>query len=230
MLLLQQKGDKMNDSFLSKTILFRGIHPDEINEMLACLASEQKSYKKGEYIYRTGDTTHSMGLVLSGNVHIENDDIWGNKSLLDSVGPGQFFGETYACLPGEPLIVNVLARQDSEILFINITRLMKVCPNTCSHHSKLIQNLLTISAQKNLNLSRRIFHTSAKTIRGRLLSYLSYEALRQGKYEFSIPYNRQQLADYLGVDRSALSNELSKMKKEGILITEKNYFQLLKTE
>ena len=218
----------MNYSFLSKTILFRGIHPDEMKEMLSCLGSEQKNYKKGQYIYRAGDTTQSMGLVLSGNVLIENDDIWGNKSLLYSIGPGQFFGETYASLPGEPLMVNVLARQDSEILFINISRLMKVCPNTCSHHSKLIQNLLTISAQKNLNLSRRIFHTSAKTIRGRLLSYLSFEALRQGKYEFYIPYNRQQLADYLSVDRSALSNELSKMQIEGILITEKNYFQLLK--
>lgn len=217
----------MNCIFLSKTVLFRGIQASEIEEMMSCLGARETKYKKGEFIYRTGDLVESMGLVLSGNVHIENDDIWGNKSLLDSVGPGQFFAETYACLPGEPMMVNVLARQDSEILFINIRRVMKVCPNTCAHHSKLIQNLLTLSAQKNLNLSRRIFHTSSKTIRGRLLSYLSSEALRQGKYEFTIPYNRQQLADYLGVDRSALSNELSKMQKDGILITDKNYFKLM---
>ncbi|MGN1141426.1 MAG: Crp/Fnr family transcriptional regulator [Oliverpabstia sp.] len=217
----------MNCIFLSKTVLFRGIQASEIEEMMSCLGARETKYKKGEFIYRTGDLVESMGLVLSGNVHIESDDIWGNKSLLDSVGPGQFFAETYACLPGEPMMVNVFARQDSEILFINIRKLMEVCHNTCAHHSKLIQNLLTLSAQKNLNLSRRIFHTSSKTIRGRLLSYLSSEALRQGKYEFTIPYNRQQLADYLGVDRSALSNELSKMQKDGILVTDKNNFKLM---
>ena len=123
-------------------------------------------------------------------------------------------------------MVNVTASEKTEVLFLNIGRLLQTCSNACSHHSKLIRNLLAASAQKNLSLSRRIFHTSAKSIRGRLLSYLSYQALRQDSHCFEIPFNRQQLADYLSVDRSALSNELSKMQKEGILTVRKNRFCL----
>lgn len=216
----------MDYNFLSRTVLFRGSSAEEIRVMLDCLGSEQKHYKKGEMIYYSGDTVQSLGLVLSGRAQIESDDIWGNKSVLDSVGPGMVFAETYACVPGEALMVNVVAAEDSEILFLNTARVLKVCPNSCEHHSKLIRNLLTLSAQKNLNLSRRIFHTSSKSIRGRLLSYLSFQASQQGSYEFSIPFNRQQLADYLSVDRSALSNELSKMQREGLLHVDKNHFQL----
>ena len=123
-------------------------------------------------------------------------------------------------------MVNVVAAEICDILFINTRRLLNPCSGNCSYHNKVIRNLLTISAQKNLNLSNRIFHTSSKSTRGRLLSYLSFQATRKGVYEFSIPFNRQQLADYLNVDRSALSNELSKMQKEGILSYQKNHFRL----
>lgn len=113
---------------------------------------------------------------------------------------------------------------ETEVLFLNAARLLQTCPNSCVHHNRLIKNLLQISAQKNLTLSRRMLHTSSKFIRGRLLSYFSQERLRHGSLQFTIPFNRQQLADYLGVDRSALSNELSKMRRDGILIYEKNTF------
>lgn len=216
----------MNYSFLSNTILFRGIYPKEIKTMLDCLQAESRSYQKGEDVYRAGDVITAMGLILSGSVNIENHDIWGNKSILDHVGPGQIFAETYACIPGESLMVNVTAAEEVEILFLNTARLLQNCPQTCTHHSKLIYNLLTVTAQKNLTLSRRIFHTSSKTIRGRLLSYLSFQALQEGSYRFRIPFSRQQLADYLGVDRSAMSNELSKMRKEGLLDFDHNLFYL----
>ncbi|WP_411337787.1 Crp/Fnr family transcriptional regulator [Ruminococcus gauvreauii] len=216
----------MDYFFLSKTLLFRGDSPEEIKIMLDCLGCEQKTFKRGEVIYRSGDIVQSLGIVLSGRAQIENDDLWGNKSILDSVGPGQVFAETYACVPGEPLMVSVIAAEASEILFLNIGRVLKTCPNACQHHSRLVSNLLTISAQKNLNLSRRIFHTSSKSIRGRLMSYLSFQAARHGCFEFTIPFNRQQLADYLSVDRSAMSNELSKMQREGLLTADKNHFCL----
>lgn len=216
----------MDCHFLSKTILFRGTKTEEICPMLDCLGAEQKQYKRNETIFHSGDIVHSIGLVLSGRVQVENDDFWGNRSVLDSVGPGMIFAESYACVPGEPLMVNVIAAETADILFLNVGRLLKTCPSSCEHHNKLIQNLLTLSAQKNLNLSRRIFHTSPKSIRDRLLSYLSFQATQQGSYEFSIPFNRQQLADYLSVDRSALSNELSKMQKDGLLKVEKNHFVL----
>ena len=216
----------MNFSVLSKSILFRGITEEELKEMSGCLGAYEKSYQKGQIVYRMGDTVDAIGIVLTGSVMIENDDIWGNKSILDHVGPGQIFAETYACVPGEPLMVNVVASEKSEILFLNISKVITTCCKTCTSHSKLIRNLLAISSQKNLNLSRRIFYTSSKSIRGRLLSYLSHQAMKEGSYQFTIPFNRQQLADYLGVDRSAMSNELSKMRTEGILTYEKNQFVL----
>ena len=216
----------MNYLFLSKTLLFRGAAEAEIREMLQCLGAHTKQYAKGETVCRAGDVAESMGLVLSGAVHIENDDVWGNKSILSHVEAGRIFAETYACIPGEPLMVNVTAAEKTEVLFLNTARLLKTCPNSCAHHTILIKNLLQISAQKNLELSRRILHTSSKTIRGRLLSYFSEQAVKGGGLKFTIPFNRQQLADYLGVDRSAMSNELSKMQSDGILDYEKNTFRL----
>lgn len=123
-------------------------------------------------------------------------------------------------------MVDVVAAEESQVLFLNVERVLQVCPHTCAHHSKLIRNLLLLSAQKNLNLSRKIFHTASKTIRGRLLSYLSYQARRSGSPSFTVPFNRQQLADYLNVERSALSNELSKMQRDGLLLVERNRFTL----
>lgn len=216
----------MNFLFLTKTLLFRGTTEAEAESMLRCLGSYTKRYTKGELIYRAGEVIENMGMVLSGSVHIENDDVWGNKSILSLVDAGQIFAETYACIPGEPLMVNVTAAEKTEVLFLNAARLFQTCPKSCTHHNKLIQNLLQISAQKNLVLSRRILHTSSKTIRGRLLSYFSEQVIQSGNYRFTIPFNRQQLADYLGVDRSAMSGELSKMRHDGLLTYEKNTFIL----
>ncbi len=217
----------MDYLFLSNTILFQGTTPDEIKTMLGCLQAEQKTYQKGEMIYRIGDVVSSVGLVLSGSISIENDDIWGNKSILDTASAGQVFAETYACVPSEPMMVNVMASEKTEVLFLNVRKILQVCSNSCSHHNKIIHNLLAVSARKNLNLSRRIFHTSAKSIRGRVLSYLSYQAMKQNSRTFDIPFSRQQLADYLSVDRSALSGELSKMQQEGLLQFKRNHFVLL---
>ena len=213
-------------NFLATTPLFRGITEAEIEKILPCLLFEEKSYRKGEFIYRIGDHIDSLGILLSGKLSIENDDFWGNKTILAMISPGNVFAETYACIPGEQLMVNVVAIEECQILYLNIIRILSSCSNNCDCHNKLIRNLLTISAQKNLNLSRRSFHTAAKTIRARLLSYLSYEATKHGSYEFDIPFNRQQLADYLNIDRSALSNELSKMTRDGFLTTHQNHFVL----
>lgn len=217
----------MNFLFLTQTPLFRGTTAQELEDMLSCLGTDVRSYEKGQVICRAGDKVTSLGVVLSGSALIENDDIWGNTTVLDCVGQGQIFAETYACTPDEPLMVNVVAAEPCQVLFLNVGRVLQVCSNSCGHHNALIRNLLSLSAQKNLNLSRKIFHTSPKTIRGRLLSYLSYQSLRSGSSSFSIPFNRQQLADYLNVDRSALSNELSKMQRDGLIQVERNRFVLL---
>ena len=217
----------MDWEFLSKTTLFQGSTPQELQEILNCLGAECRRFARGERIYRMGDEVHSLGLVLSGRVQIESDDLWGNHSILDSIGPGRVFAEAYACAPGEPMLVDVSAVADSEVLFLNVERLLNTCAVTCPHHSRLIRNLLILSAQKNLSLSRRMFHTAPKSIRGRLLAYLAFEAQRHGARAFDIPLDRQQLADYLGVDRSAMSAELGRMQREGLIRTRRSHFELL---
>ena len=216
----------MDYVFLSKTPLFEGCSPDEVKSMLGCLGAKQSVYKKGEYIYSAGDNVHSIGVVLSGGVNIESDDLWGNNSILNHIEAGQIFAETYACVPNEPMMVNAVADSRCEVLFLDIGRVLGICPSACAHHSRLIRNLLVVTAQKNLNLSRRILHTSSKSIRGRLISYLSFQAARQGGNTVAIPFNRQQLADYLSVDRSAMPNELGKMQKDGLIEVNKNIFVL----
>lgn len=215
----------MDYSFLINTGLFTGCDEKQVESMLTCLAAYTKSYEKGEVIYHVGEKVSSLGLVLSGAVNIENDDIWGNKSILSRIVAGGIFAETYATI-SSPLMVNVIACETTTVLFLNSSGILTTCSNSCPQHNLVIKNLLQITANKNLALSSRILHTSSKSIRGRLMSYFSHQVLQKGTYEFSIPFNRQELADYLGVDRSALSNELSKMRSDGILTYEKNRFFL----
>ena len=164
--------------------------------------------------------------MLSGTAQIENNDIWGNTSILGLVKPGEVFAEAYACVPGEPMMVDVIATEDTEILFVNVPEIFRLASSGKGNYTRLIQNLVIISARKNLTLSRRILHTSSKKIRGRLFSYLSYQAELQGSNCIEIPLNRQQLADYLSLDRSALSKELSRMKSDGLIDYHKNIFTL----
>lgn len=217
----------MDEQILAQSILFRGCSLEDIPTMLRCLESEERHYRRGEVVHHTGDVIHTVGLVLSGSVSIEYNDVWGNKSILDLAGPGQVFAETYACLPGEPMMIGVVAVEPSRLLFLNLSRILSAPGCSCSFHQLLIGNLLASASQKNLILSRRILHTSAKSIRGRLLSYLSYQAHIHGSREFDISFNRQQLADYLSVDRSAMSSELGRMQRDGLLLVERRHFVLL---
>ena len=224
---LTTKGEKMDYKLLENAPLFKDVPPEEINVMLQCLGTEERDYDKGETIFHAGDVIHNIGLVLTGRVQIENDDVWGNKSVLESVGPGFAFAESYACIPGEPLMVSAIAAEPSHILFLDTGRVLTTCPSACTHHNRLIHNLLYIMAKKNLMLTRKIDHMGQRSIREKVMAYLSFESEKQKKKTFGIPFNRQQLADYLAVDRSALSAELSRMKKDGLIEFEKNIFTLL---
>ena len=216
----------MNSEFLCGTPLFGGIKKEEINGLLKCLNAFTKKYGKGEYICRCGDTAENIGLVLSGAVIIKNDDFWGNQSVLAHIAAGQVFAESYALIKNQPLLVDAVAASKTEVLFINGGKINSPCGNLCPCHKKITDNLLRISALKNVRLSRRILYTSSKTIRGRLMSFLSDEAREQGSRKITIPFDRQQLADYLNVERSALCAQLSKMQKDGILEYHKNSFVL----
>ena len=202
--------------------LFRGLDEAEITSLLGCLNAVERSFQKGEVILSEGSITENIGILLSGMAVISCNDIWGNTSILGNVAPGSVFAEVYACIPGQPTLVSVSAVEDTSVLFMNVGRVLAVCTNACPFHTRLVRNLLTVCAHKSLQLSQRIQHTSSKFIRGRLMSYFSECAKRAGSNSFLIPYNRQQLADYLNVDRSTMCNELSKMQKDGIIEYERN--------
>ena len=202
---------------LTQTSLFSGISQADLSALLSCLAAVERRYSKGAVILAEGEPTQWMGLVLEGRAIISCADVWGKSSILGFAEPGAVFGEAYACVPGEALLISVCAAEETRVLFLNVGKLLTVCGNACPFHAQLIRNLLSISAGKNLQLSRRIFHTTPKSIRGRLQSYFSECAKKSGSLTFSLPFNRQQLADYLGVDRSAMSSELSKMQRDGLI-------------
>lgn len=214
----------MDNGFLKTTVLFRGFDDSEISIALQRLSAKEISYNKGETILHSGDNTQSMGVVISGSVTIENDDIWGNRTILSHIEKKGFFAETYALLENEPLMVNVVASEDCTILFLRIAILNN--PNALSDkwRAKLVANMLEISAHKNLSLSTRSFHTAPKTIRGRVMAYLDSISIKRHDKEFDIPFDRQQLADYLNLERSALSKELGKMQRDGLITVRKNHF------
>ncbi len=214
------------DHFLFHSALFCGISDQEARTMMRCLRFYARRYQKEETIFHAGDRTECFGLVLFGSVRLENSDVLGNTFLLDRVRPGQSFAEAYACAGGVPLMIDVIAAEPSEILFLNSKRILDPCSPACACHSRLIRNLLCMTARKNLNLTRKIAHCAPKTIRERVLSYLSDQSILHGSRQFEIPFNRQQLADYLSVDRSALSKELGSMKRDGLLDFKKNRFSL----
>ena len=194
--------------------------------MLSCLRAEKRDFPKEAFVLRAGDTVDSIGLVLSGAVLVIQEDIWGNRNILSKAGPGQTFAAAYACAPGSRLNVSVIAETPVSVMFLNVKRILNVCPSACSHHSRIIRNLLGELAEKNLRFNEKLTHMGQRTTRSKIMSYLSAEAQRLGTYEFDIPFSRQQLADYLGVERSGLSLELGKMRGEGLLDFRKSHFVL----
>lgn len=213
-------------SVLRTSGIFSGISEEETEKMLHCLEVRPETFQKDEYIMREGDRVEAFGLVITGKVMIIQEDFWGNRNILAAVGEGQCFAETFACSPGAVLNVSVIAQTDVQVLFLNVKRILTTCPSTCSHHSRMIRNLLSELAEKNLRLNEKITHLGQRSRRAKILSYLSAEAQRHGSAEFDIAFSRQQLADYLSVDRSGLSMELSRMQGEGLLEYRKNHFVL----
>lgn len=211
---------------LRSSPLFSGISAEEASAMLSCLQAEKKDFPKEAFLLHAGDTAESIGLILSGSILVIQEDIWGNRNILSKAGPGQTFAAAYACAPGSVLNVSVVAETAVTVLYLNIKRVLHVCSSACTHHSHIIRNLLGELAEKNLRFSEKLTHMGQRTTRAKLMSYFSAEAQRLGKYEFDIPFSRQQLADYLAVERSGLSLELGKMRDEGLLDFHKNHFVL----
>jgi len=200
---------------------------ENLEAMLQCLGSEEKKYAKGEIVILTGNPVSSVGILLSGGLQIIQEDFMGNRSILTELKPGHIFGETFACAGVTESPVTVIATADSTVLFIGVQRIINTCPSSCLFHNQLIENLLKIIARKNMLLSGKNQLLSQRTIRDKVFSYLSLQAEKKGNSQFEIPFTRNELADFLCVDRSALSRVLSILKTEGVIEYNKKQFKLL---
>ena len=218
----------MNDySSLEKCPLFKGLAEKEIVAILDCLNAKTKSYTRGSYVFEAGQKVISIGIVTSGCVNIVQDDFWGNRTILASVGPNDIFGEAFSCADILEMPVSAICVEKSEIMLIDYRKVATTCTSACVFHTKLIGNMISILANKNVMLTKKIEHISKRNTREKILSYLSEQARQNQKSSFTIPFDRQGLADYLAVDRSAMSYVLSKLRDEGIIKYNKNEFELL---
>jgi len=212
---------------LKRTQLFAGISEDEIEAMLSCLDARLRTYKKGEYIFRQGEHIDSITVLAEGALHIRNDDFWGSCSIINRVAVGEMFGEAYMAPDSGSILNDVVAIEDSAVIFFDVKRILTTCSAACRFHSMVVQNMFFAVSEKNRMLMRKLGHMSQRTTREKLMSYLSEESKKQNSASFTVPFNRQQLADFLSVDRSAMSNELCKMRNEGLIEFDRSSFKLL---
>lgn len=207
--------------------LFAGITAEELLAILPCLNAQVVACGKGEYLFREGDPARQMGVVLSGGGQIVQEDYHGDRSIVGDLRPGQLFGETFALAQMPALPVSVVCTESSRFMLLDCRRLITTCSTACAHHQRIITNLLHATAQKNLHLHSKLTILTRRTTREKLLTYLSSQARMHHSREFVIPFDRQALADYLGVERSALSAEISKLRRSGVLTSKKSHFKLL---
>ena len=211
---------------IKKCPLFAGIEDDNIHNILPCLSATIRHADKNTFIFSADDYVHSVGLILRGSVHIIQEDFWGRKDILSQLGPGELFAESFSCTSEDKLTVSVLAVEATDYLLIDCRKIIRTCTSACVFHTKLISNMLQVIAHKNIRLMQKVEQVSKRSTREKLLSYLSAASKAAGKNDFSIPFNRQELADYLSVDRSAMSSELGRMRDEGLIEFSRSHFIL----
>jgi CRP-like cAMP-binding protein len=206
--------------------LFHGIEKSDLFSMIKCLDGKTIHISKGSPVFMDGAPARFVGVVLSGTVQVVREDYYGNRSILNILQPGELFAEAFSFAGLETMPVSVIAIKDSTVLLLDCKRVLTSCSNSCHFHSLLLKNLLQEMAQKNLALSQKIRYMSQKTTKEKLMAYLLDQAKQHGSSEFTIPFDRQALADYLGVERSAMSAEISKLKSSGQIDTKGAWFCL----
>lgn len=224
-----QQIDELSEK-LSSTSLFARISKDDQTSLLGCLDAKMKEYRSGQTVLEEGQTARQIGILLSGALNVQHLDWWGRRSLVSVIHPVDIFAEAYALSPKAPLMNDVVASEDSTILFLDAEKLTGPCQKLCQCHSILIQNLMAVLAHKNRTLVQKVHHLTRRSTKEKVLSFLSSQALIQGSPEFDIPFDRQELADYLSVDRSALSATISSMCAEGLMECRRSHFRLLRQE
>ena len=210
---------------LRNTGLFEGIEDGEMETMLKCLGAFTRRYAKDEFLFRRGDRTECLGVVLTGNVRVVREDWWGNRTVLGDVGAGMPICTEYACT-SDPLDVSIVANEPTEVMFLDVGRAANVCNSSCKFHNRLVKNLMRNLAGTSMVMNRRLDQLAKRSTREKICAFLSDQARAAGSSDFMIGMNRQEMANYLGVDRSAMSTELGKMQREGIIEFQKNHFVL----
>ena len=214
-------------SSLKDSELFNGISEENILRLLKCLSGHKKKIKNGEFFFHAGDKVKYVYIILSGSIHIVDEDFWGNRSIIEMMPQNTFFGEAYVFSKSETQLVSLIAAEDSVILEINPKKLFDACADECKCHSILSRNAIRILSTKIVRLTEKLMHIMQRTTQEKVISYLSYCARNAQNDSFDIPYSRQELADFLCVERTALSHELSRLKKIGMIDYHKNHFTLL---
>lgn len=212
---------------LKKCPLFSDISEDDLLRMLTCLGAKVDFYDKKYTVFAEGKPVKYIGIVLSGAVQLVRVDYYGNRSIIGTAEQSGMFAESFACAETAEMPVSVIASEPSEIMLIDASHILKTCHNGCGFHHRLIYNLMKSLADKTNEFHAKLEITSGRTTRERLMTYLMYIAKKSGSGSFDVPFDRQELADFLEVDRSGLSTEIGKMKKEGLILNRKNHFELL---
>lgn len=202
---------------LMQSPLFRNIPASDLEAMLPCLGTSKRAYRRGERVMRAGEVAKRIGVLLDGRLHIEQADAWGRITVLESISPGEPFAVAYACGSNGVLDVDVVADEDSAVATLEVSRVLHPCERQCACHGALVRNLLVSMANKNIAMNRRAMASAPKTVRGKVLAYLSMQQKLAGENEFAIPFTQEKLANYLGVDRSTLTSELTALRKEGLI-------------
>lgn len=214
-------------NILHTSPLFEGIADENLLRMLNCLGARVETFDKKYTVIAEGNPAKYIGIMLSGSAQVFRMDYFGNRSIVGHIEPSQVFSEAFACAEVAAVPVSIVANEPSEIMFINCSHILHTCANNCGFHQQLIFNLMKNLAQKNIQFHQKLEITSKRTTREKLMTYLMFYASRVKSNSFSIPFDRQELADYLEVDRSGLSAEISKLRKEGIIESNKKHFTLL---
>lgn len=217
---------QIDQKLLQGIPLFKGIKESEFGALFGCVGAKRERFEKGEFIFLGGDQTNSIGIVLSGRVQVLKEDIFGNRAILNDLGPKAVFGESFVCGGSYTLTVSVQAAENSDILFLPFERVMHICPSACGFHNALIKNMVEMIARKNIKLMENLEITTKHSLREKMLTYLSQLAQEQGSVTVTAPLGRVDLADFLGVDRSALTRELGRMRDAGLIQFEKNTYTL----
>lgn len=221
---------QIDKALLQKISLFDQIDPGEFDALFACIGARKERYKKGAFIFLNGSTVDTIGIVLAGRVQIIKEDVFGSRTIINDLPPKSIFGESFVCGESFTLTVSVQAVKDSDILFLPFERVMHICPSACGFHNTLVRNMVGMIARKNIRLMEILEIATKRSLREKVLTYLSQLAQEQGSVTVTSPMGRVDLADFLGVDRSALTRELNWMQDAGLICFDKNTYTLKKPE